>query len=162
MKELQASVAYIAYDKLFQMESMKEVDQHNFLMKMYHGDGIEATISLSEQAVKGVSVFQGLYDREVPIETGLSTPAHSRPVRLVLKPSLHCCESKRISVGGSSGITLQVLSSRSFQDRANVSGRALLDQAKTVMKNCKKALSVVMREVNDKLVAKIVQTQITN
>jgi hypothetical protein len=68
MKELQATVALAAFQSLTP-ETMKEQDVWERMSELYHGNGSKHNISLAEQAVKGCSMFAGLYDKEVQIVT---------------------------------------------------------------------------------------------
>jgi hypothetical protein len=51
LKELRTIVAFGAYQKLFQQESMAEKAQWAFMEKIYHGDG--SNCPFVEQAVAG-------------------------------------------------------------------------------------------------------------
>ena len=70
---------------------------------------------------------------------------------LVLKSALHClgADDKRIIVGVSSGITLQLLLSGSLncnkEDSTHLQGRTLNARIHEHIRNCKKALSIVNR-----------------
>jgi hypothetical protein len=75
--ELSGSSTVGAYQKLFEQESIVETVQWAFIEKIYHGNG--SSCPFAKQAVARVSLFQGLYDEEVPIVTGSSAPGSTGP-----------------------------------------------------------------------------------
>jgi hypothetical protein len=89
VKELQATVAYVAYELMISQESMSTTAQYTFLEKKYLGDG-SGDLPLSQQAVHGLGIFEGLYESSVPIVTVATVSDQSSAVTLVLKPELHC------------------------------------------------------------------------
>ena len=143
MKKLQTLVAFTGYEQIFRNESMTTIQQAACMEKLYHGDGAIDTVSLSQQAVQGLSLFRGLYYEQVPVVTGgLSASTGSDKVQLELKQVLHC-SNKRIVVAGAGGINRAVIASSTMQNRVNLTGRKLLTFSQTAMRNCRKALSVV-------------------
>ena len=144
-KELQASISYVAYERMFLQGGMTERAQEAFLANEYLGNGPD-DVSLSVQALQGHGLFEGLYEASVPIVTGALSATQSGEVR-VLKPELHCLPDKHIVAGrkDGTGITLQFLTSKALTNRADLNGRQMLANARHVLRNCKKALSIVFR-----------------
>lgn len=144
MKELQAFISFVAYDKLYHDgDSMKENEQMKYLFKLYHGDGSDDMVSFVDQCCKGVGPFEGLYEREVNTVTDAATQTTTNSVILQLKPLLHGIESKRIIVADKGGINKRILSSRSLNSPVHLTGRTMLSHGKDVLANCKKALAIV-------------------
>jgi hypothetical protein len=66
---------------------------------------------------------------------------------LVMKAAIHCLgEDKRIVVGGTTGIRLSMMLTAGLTNKEakNVRGRSLHAQTKEGLKNCKKALAIVL------------------
>ena len=66
---------------------------------------------------------------------------------LVLKPELHCLGiDKKIVVGGPNGLKLSIMLASGLSDQSEyIRGRTLHLRTKEALKNCKKALAVVLR-----------------
>jgi hypothetical protein len=120
------------------------------------------SIGLAEQVVKGIGVFCGHYsaidssanmcciggDDEDESVSSLSTTSTSTVN--VLKPYLHCLGTqKRIVSGPPYGIHVKLMHRKGLKDdtiesQEPVTYRSFFLQAMEMLKNCKKALSVVM------------------
>ena len=67
---------------------------------------------------------------------------------LVMKPELHCLgEDKKNVVGGTNGLKLSTMLASGWTDKAfdsGIKGRMLLIRSKYILKNCKKALALIL------------------
>jgi hypothetical protein len=112
------------------------------------------------ELVRGLGMFGGLFKEEerrtVTYSTvgggqGADNLLRSPPPKgtvLVMKPALHCLgEDKRIVVGGATGIRLSMMLAAGLTDKEakNVRGRPLHARTKEGLKNCKKALAIILR-----------------
>jgi hypothetical protein len=91
-KELQTFVCYVAYELMVSKDTMNTMAQYAFMEKQYLGDGSQ-DLALCEQALRGMGIFEGLYDSSVSTVTATVASPDSA-VTLTLKLELHC-ESER-------------------------------------------------------------------
>ena len=123
--------------------------------------GNDDSIGLSEQLVKGIGVFAGLYNLE-DATTGQFEPSgvavaakrtvapafreHHQNDSVLHKPELHClgCHIQIAAGLSNNGITLPLIVQRGLSKNDHVAERTLLFRAQEYMKNCKKALSITM------------------
>ena len=133
------------------------------------------SIGLADQLVKGLGMFAGICNEELlqTSVTGTSgdpargycgggggdvsirspTPtlmSHSSSgLVLVMKPELHCLgEDKKIVVAGTNGLKLSTMLASGLTEKAfqvNIKGRTLLTRSREILKNCKKALALILR-----------------
>ena len=161
-KELQGFAAFVAYQECHYkgLSASKGTLEQSIGQQFFGVEGNEDSIGLSEQLVKGIGVFSGLYTLEDKSSGGMvdrcfgalaSTEhelnehgGHSDSV-LVLKPELHCLgRSIQIACGLTNGISLPLIFQRGLTNKDPVAIRTLLFRAQEYMKNCKKALSIAM------------------
>jgi hypothetical protein len=153
MKELQATVAFACFEEVNRRgESMTTPQQAELIAKMYYkgyGRSEDDSISFSEQCIKGMGQFEGLFEKEsVENSSDMDTTNIDReaPFVLVLKRSLHCLSwNRRVVCKVQGGISLDVLWHKSLNasKRERILPGTLLDNAKNVLKSCKKALALV-------------------
>ena len=142
-KELQGFAAFVAYQECHYkgLSASKGTLEQSIGQQFFGVEGDEDSIGLSEQLVKGIGVFSGLYTLE-DANNELNEHGHSSSV-LVLKPELHCLgRSIRIACGLTNGISLPLILQRGLTNKDPVAIRTLLYRAQEYMKNCKKALSI--------------------
>ena len=160
-KELQGVVAFAAYEQCCKSDAMTVTAIENNMEMLYFGDPADDdSIGLADQLVRGLGMFAGLFKEEERSTVTHSTvgggggddllrsPPPNKGTVLVMKPVLHCLgEDKRIVVGGTSGIRLSMMLAAGLTDKEakNVRGRLLHARTKEALKNCKKALAVVLR-----------------
>jgi hypothetical protein len=150
-KELQSTIAYSCFEELNRCaDSLTALQQADLVHKLFYngqGQSQEDSISHSEQCLKGLGQFAGLFDKEAISNCDNSvTVDRAAPYALVLKPSLHCLSGdRRVVCNGHGGISKDVLwhKSLSSNKRETVSPKTLCDNAKEVLRNCKKALALV-------------------
>ena len=104
----------------------------------------------------GIGQFAGLYNMEDMVTVtagagvgGIDNFGRSGGTVLVIKPELRCLgEGKRIVMGGNSGgLTLSMMLAASLADKEDakgIRGRSLHVRTKDALRNCKKALAVVL------------------
>lgn len=174
LKELQGLAGFVSYEACFcQGSSMTTVSMENMMEAQYFGDPVDDdSIGLADQLVNGLGFFGGLYNEELlqnsitsssdtargycggerdlmrsPTPT-LSSHSSSGLVR-VIKPELHCLgEDKKIVVSGTNGLKLSTMLASGLTEKAfqvNIKGRTLLSRSREILKNCKKALALVLR-----------------
>ena len=142
-KELQGFAAFVAYQECHYkgLSASKGTLEQSIGQQFFGFEGNEDSIGLSEQLVKGIGVFSGLYTLD-DANNELNEHGHSSSV-LVLKPELHCLGcSIRIACGLTNGMSLPLILQRGLTNKDPVAIRTLLYRAQEYMKNCKKALSI--------------------
>ncbi|KAI2495196.1 hypothetical protein MHU86_19335 [Fragilaria crotonensis] len=162
LKELQGFAGFVAYEACCMSDAMTSATMENQMEEHYFGDPTDSdSIGLADQLVRGLGIFAGLYNEEflqnsvVGASVGrgggenlLRSPTPTGLV-LVMKPELHCLgEDKKIVVGGTNGLKLSTMLASGLTDKAfdsGIKGRTLLIRSKDILKNCKKALAVVLR-----------------
>jgi hypothetical protein len=160
-KELQGVAAFAAYEKCCKGDAMTVTAIKNSMEMQFFGDPADNdSIGLADQLVRGLGMFGGLFKEEerrtVTCSTvgggqGADNLLRSPPPKgtvLVMKPALHCLgEDKRIVVGGATGIRLLMMLAAGLTDKEakNVRGRSLHARTKEGLKNCKKALAIILR-----------------
>jgi len=124
-KELQGVARFEAYEKIFtQGDGKARANQESKIGVMYHGNGQADQCSLAMQCLKGLRLFQGLYDKEMVDIADANNKEGSK--QLVLKLVFHCLPNQRIHVGPTNGgITLQLLSAKTLSDRSDSKGLLL-------------------------------------
>lgn len=168
-KELQGFAAFVAYqDVVNRGDSITKESQQDWMGDAYFGDPTDSdSIGFAEQVVKGIGIFGGLYtavdcsvevcgdaddDGSISSIGGGSTSTGSTGTSTVytLKPYLHCLGAHtRIVRGSPFGINKELmhrkgLNGDTIKSREPVAYRTLYKRAMEMLKNCKKALSVVM------------------
>ena len=155
--ELQATIAFRAYDseQVYEGgESMKKKDIANIIAKKYFGQQDNPDhLSLVDKFLGGMQEFASLFDQEeLPSKTTQTATVpldgDHPPCCLVLKPTLHCLPNgKKISITlqpGMGGIDRSLLTRKNLKNCEDISAPVLLSKCEDVMKNCKKALSIVL------------------
>ena len=89
LKEIQNAISFCCYSNMFQQDSMTISEQHNYVYKLYHGDGSPETISFVDQALAGLGMFRGLFDMAEESTLQVVNQNASTSHALVLKPYLH-------------------------------------------------------------------------
>ena len=152
--ELQATIAFAAFDTsdIFERgEGLKQKEIKRILSDHYFGRSNDPdSVGLADQCLGGLNQFSFLFDKEdLPLQTDTNSTgvdSDSLPYRLVLKPTFHCQgEMTKIFVGSprSGGITRAFLTSKNLSNPIDVSPETLHRHALDVLKNAKKALSLV-------------------
>ena len=174
LKELQGLAGFVSYETCFrQGSSMTTTSMENMMEAQYFGDPADNdSIGLADQLVKGLGLFAGIYNQELlqsSVTAGSSsdpsatwgggeelmrspTPTFSSSTSglvLVVKPELHYLgEDKKILVAGTNGLKLSTMLASGLTDKAfhvHIKGRTLLTRSREILKNCKKALALVLR-----------------
>lgn len=155
-KELQGFAAFVAYQECHYkgLSSSKESMEHSMEQQFFGVKDDDDSIGLSEQLVKGIGVFGGLYTLEegiAMVDAGASAFAknteHARHDSvLVLKPELHCLGRHiHIACELENGILLPLMLQVGLTNTDDhVTIRTLKFRAMEYLKNCKKALSIAM------------------
>lgn len=152
-KELQGFAAFVAYQECHYrgLSATKGTLETSIGQQFFGVEGDDDSIGLSEQLVKGIGVFGGLYTLEDQEPSAVVTDANAFKNQscdsevLMVKPELHCLgHHVKIGVGISNGITLPLILQRGLNTKERVATRTLLFRAQDYMKNCKKALSAAM------------------
>jgi hypothetical protein len=68
---------------MISQESMSTAAQNTYLEKKYLGEDGSSDLPLSQQAVQGVGIFEGLSESSVPIVTVATVSNQSSAVQLV-------------------------------------------------------------------------------
>ena len=95
-KELQGFAAFVAYQECHYkgLSTSKDSIEHSMEQQFFGVKGDADFIGLSEQLVKGIGVFGGLYTLEgiatLDASNFANTPTRHDDSVLVLKPELHC------------------------------------------------------------------------
>ena len=159
-KELQCLAAFAAYEATNKRKIMSSTAIDKSVELLYVGNPAkdESMGHLTEQLVCGIGQCAGLYNAEDMATVTASAGAggidnfrRSGGTALVIKPELHCLgNGKRVVVGGiSGGLTLSMMLAVSLaekEDANRIRGRSLHARTKDhVLRNCKKALVVVLR-----------------
>ena len=158
-KKLQCLAVFAAYDATNKKKAMSSAAIDKNVELLYVGDpAANESMGLAEQRVCGIGQFADLYNAEDMATVTSSAGAGgmdaflcSGGTVLVIKPELHCLgECNRIVVGGySGGLTLpMMLVAASLADKEGgnpIRGRSLHARTKEALRNCKKALAVVLR-----------------
>jgi len=147
MKEIQKVIAFRAYEDVNALgESMRIQDLHDRVFEKYHGvvggggNNGHGRLGLAEKFMKGLEMFEGIYDEEVDHVTG--------KLERVLKPILHCKPGSRIIADEDTrlkGINMLVLTANRYTDKSLLTGRTIWDMGKQVEENGKKVLAIVSR-----------------
>jgi hypothetical protein len=156
-KELQGFAAFVAYQECHYkgLSASRATLEQSIGQQFFGVESDEDSIGLSEQLVKGIGVFSGLYTLQDM--TSVETVDHSfvpptnefneqvQDSVLMLKPELHCLgRNVQIACGFSNGISLPLILQRGLTNKDPVAIRTLLFRAQEYMKNCKKALSITV------------------
>ena len=133
---------------------MKKKDVANIIARKYFGQQDDPDhLSLVDKFLGGMQEFASLFDQEeLPSKTTktatVTLAADHPPYCLVLKPTLHCLPNgKKISITlqpGGDGIDRSLLTRKNLKNCDDISAPVLLSKCEDVMKNCKKALSIVL------------------
>ena len=135
-KELQRTAALYCYNMLPQT-GMKERDQQQHMMKYFHGTA--NIISQAELIAQGKAEYSDLFET---IENDPSVSNTTPTTILRLKPIV--CRTTKAIYLCDEHITAKLVKNKTNKPscRQIINGRALLTQAKLVMKNLKKAISI--------------------
>jgi hypothetical protein len=150
-KELQCLAAFVAYGQLHTEKRSSKSYLLQRVGELYFGTN--ETSGLAKHLVKGIGFFSELYNNSSNTACPDSLTIHhigNDGVKKFLKKELHCYRSDIITnVPG--GITVEmmhrkVISNDKVADDAgpNITARALVDRVQIAIKNCKKALSIIM------------------
>jgi len=154
LKELQGFASFVAFedchlsgDSLSKNLLMQEME------RQYFGNPNDPdSFGLAEQLIHGVGVFSGLYTEEyqstvTSLENLPNPTMNTQGTVLVLKPELHCLpDDKKIFVGQRPGCLNMkwMLASNLTKPNVVIKARTMVDRAKEILLNCKKALSLVL------------------
>ena len=129
MKELQRTVAFLAYNSVLSSGVSKTVKVlHDKVHSMYFGDVDPDTIGLVDQLLKGMGPFSPMFEEEVDQVNGTRV--------LKLKKEYHLLEESIIVSDHprDKGINMEVLASKRLSNRVKLTPRAIWDFAKLVEK----------------------------
>jgi hypothetical protein len=150
-KELQGFAAFVAYQECHYkgLSTSKDSIEHSMEQQFFGVKGDADFIGLSEQLVKGIGVFGGLYTLEgiatLDASTFANTPTRHDDSVLVLKPELHCLgHHVHVACGSKNGILLPLMLQVGLTNKEHITIRTLKFRAMEYLKNCKKALSIAM------------------
>ncbi|KAG7338523.1 hypothetical protein IV203_014009 [Nitzschia inconspicua] len=145
LKEIQRVIAFRAYESVVTMGdsfSQKQLEQMAF--EKYHGIGGDS-IGLAEKFMKGIEMFEGIYEDAVNDMTGQN--------ERVLKFLLHCKEGKKIISNQDprfKGINIASLTCKKLTDRSLVTGRTIIDMGKEVEASGRKIQAFVSKSTKYK------------
>ena len=137
LKELQSIIAFRCYESL-DPQGMKKPEQEEKLYALYHGTETKDSIGMAEKFFLGIEMFEGIYEEVVDEVSGESYR--------VLKRIFHCSENiYKCSEDIPDAINMINLTANTSTDRANLTGRAILQAAKRVEAVGRKVLALVMK-----------------
>ena len=125
--ELRGLIALYAYDQVMKLGEMKLADQQHELFKIFHGNEKQNRISHVSMLAQGEDMFSDLFEQDPDQPT-------KKRLRKIFYPSHH-------SIILGEQIKLAFLEQGTFNSKALVTGRTLLQLAKEHAKNIRKAMS---------------------
>ena len=141
--ELRRAVALYCMDIVFQKGSMKVANQRGLMFDLYHGNDGKNVISHVKMLCNGGELFDDLFEERVENVVGRNNSVTSTKQ---LK-SLYSRSDKLFYLG--KHITVETMSTVSFNSKLLASGRMLLSQAKETLKTIKKACAELKQLVNE-------------
>jgi hypothetical protein len=137
LKELQSIIAFRCYESL-DPQGMKKPEQEEKLYALYHGTETKDSIGMAEKFFLGIEMFEGIYEEVTDEVSGESYR--------VMKRIFHCSENVyKCSEDIPDAINMTNLTANTSTDRANLTGRAILQAAKRVEAVGRKVLAFVMK-----------------
>ena len=150
--QLKATSALQSYDFIFQQDSMKKIDQERNAFNFFHGNHHKHIISQLDLLVKGHGNYDRIYDREftmvtarstVPIDANVSSgssSSSSRVLSLTVKDIFSSVTDTMRYISGKHFTNSSIAAPSKTKPNDKVTGRSLIDLARTTLRNVKKAV----------------------